>query len=197
MRKVTLIILTILLSGMTFGQEIGFRGGLNFAKTGGDSENVSFKSDLHIGLFWSDYLRKKLVYYFDATYSRQGGQIAPSVFRDWVINNNYINLNSLIGFETNKRLIIFLGPQIGIRLNGRFKSPEFLNENTTSDLSLFNFSLTSELQYRVGKIISLYSRYSHGLTSNISQDNTNTGKFPDRVIQIGIAVNVGNKRYAQ
>ena len=193
MRKAALTVLITLLTGNAiFGQEIGFRGGLNFAKTGGDSENVSFKPDFHVGLFWSDNLTRKFTYYFDATYSRQGGQVDPRVLDNFKINNNYLNISSLMGFKLYSRLTIFLGPQLGIRLNGRIRQPGVLDENATHDLSLLNLSLTTELQYQVQKRITIYTRYAHGLTSNVSQDNPNTGRFPDRVGQIGIAVSLGS-----
>lgn len=191
MKETTLsILITLLMVTTSFSQEIGLRGGMNLAKTGGDSENISIKNDYHVGVFWTDDLTPTLLYFLDATYSRQGGQVNPSLVDDYKINNSYANLSSLIGLRLGDRFRFFLGPQLGVRLNGRIVQPGFLDENYTDDLSLFNFSIGSELQYRVQQRISIYTRYAHGLTSNVSQNNPIAGRFPDRVFQIGIAVNV-------
>lgn len=175
-----------------YAQKIGIRGGLNLVTTGSDSKNISMKSDYHIGLFWSDSLAKKLICQIDATYSRQGGQGNPSLFEDFKFNHNYLNISTLVGLKLSNRLQIHLGPQMGIKINGRIKWNGFINENITDDLSFLNLSLASELQCQIADKISFYTRYAHGLTSNVSRNNTTEGRFPDRVIQLGIAVNLGN-----
>lgn len=186
----SIILLTTVIA--VFGQELGIRGGWNLATTGGDTENVLMKSAYHIGLFSSGQTSNNLVYYFDATYSRQGGAVDPRVVKDFKINNNYINLTSLVGFKASDRLSFLLGPQLGIRLNGRVRWPGFFDENTTEDLSLLNLALASAFQYHLNDRTRLYTRYAHGLTYNVSKEATNDGEFPDRVIQIGIAVNIVN-----
>lgn len=174
-------------------QKLGILGGMNLASTGGDSENTSMKPAYHIGIQWSNDNLKNFGYSVDATYSKQGANGDPRVLTNFNINNNYINIASLVGYQINNRLQLRMGPQMGVLINGRIKWEDQLDEDTTDYLSFLNFSAVAELAYELLPKLVLYIRYGHGISSNVSNSNPNVGRFPSRVFQLGSAITLKSR----
>ena len=173
-----------------FSQDVGVRGGLNVTNTGGDSGNLGWKPDFHAGAFLADDLALGLGYFVALTYSRQGAQFDRSIVNDLKINNNYINLSALLSYRLSEKWKVLAGPRVGMLVNGTIDFPGFLEGSTTESLSAFNLSAALEAQYKISEKLFLYTGYAHGLTSNVANDNPNPGRFPDRVFQLGVAMNI-------
>ena len=178
--------LLCLITFFSFSQEIGIRGGFNAATTGGDSENIGWKPDYHIGVYYADEFSGGIRYFLSTTYSRQGGQVDRDLVDDWKMHHNYINIASLLGFEFTERWVVLAGPKLGIKLNGRADYPGFLDGNISESLSALNLSAATELHHEVSDNLSIYLGYSHGLTSNVAANNPVPGRFPDRFFQLGL-----------
>ena len=190
MKALALLFMTIFFSTYSYAQTFGIRGGLNLATLGGDAEDVGFGADYHVGLFLSNTFTKNLWYQLDATYSRQGAGGDTRVIHNYHIDNDYINLTTLAGLKVSDRLKMLLGPQVGVLLKGSTEWEGFFDNTTTEDLSLLNFSIAADMQYDLMRNIATFIRYAHGISSNVAQDNPNQGTFPDRVIQLGLKVNL-------
>ncbi len=185
-----LLLFSLFTSLPGFSQDVGVRGGLNVTNTGGDSGNLGWKPDFHAGVFLADDLTSGLGYFVTLAYSRQGAQYDRSIVNDWKINNNYINLSALLRYQLSEEWKVLAGPRVGMLVNGTIDFPGFSEGSTTESLSAFNLSAALEVQYKILKKLFLYAGYAHGLTSNVANDNSNPGRFPDRVFQLGVAVNI-------
>lgn len=123
MKKLILIVFTVLLSVTTFAQgiDVGIKAGANFA-TLTDVSDVSTRTGLVIGAFVSLKFTEKMAIQGDVLYSQQGAK-GENGFSDLEID--YINFPIVFKYYIIKRLNIQAGPQFGTAVNdnvGDFQS---------------------------------------------------------------------------
>lgn len=171
------------LSLVTFSQgvEFGLIAGSNYSTMGGDTKNMDGKIDFHAGLFLNRNAIPNINYNLEVVYSRQGASASDV---DLTLLYNYINTSVLVKYLVTSSLHIFVGPQLGIRVNGKVDDGN-KKEDVTEDLGTANFAVVSGIGYYLTSNVHIIGRYNHGFSSNTSDILTNQ-KFPFRVAQLSI-----------
>jgi len=182
-RCIITVVTILALSSTAFTQDnysIGVRGGLNYATIGGDAKNLEPRVGFHVGLFCEGGINDVFKFGTELQYSSQGTQTkdTPSI----IYKYNYLTLPFLLKVVPPNQswFYIQIGPQFGYLLNAKKDEKPIKDEMNMIDLSLLGgvgFSVTSRL--------SIFARYSYGLTSTADKDNDKM--LPNRTGQFGIA----------
>ncbi len=168
MKKLILIVFTVLVSATTFAQgiDVGIKAGANFA-TLTDVDDVSTRTGLLIGAFVTLKFTDKMALQGDVLYSQQGATNDIGGMKD--IELDYINFPVVFKYYIVNRLNIQAGPQFGSVINDNY------NNNLESfdisgvvgigvDLPL-NFRVTGRYNFGLNDI-AFVNYYGNGVTTN-------------------------------
>jgi len=120
MKKLILLVFTILISSTSFAQgiDVGIKAGANFS-TLTDVSDVSTRTGLLIGAFVTLKFTDKMALQGDILYSQQGAK-GENGFDD--LELDYINFPIVFKYYIVKRLNIQAGPQFGSVVNDNYNS---------------------------------------------------------------------------
>ncbi len=151
MKKLFLIVFTILLSATTFAQgiDVGIKAGANFA-TLTDVSDVSTRTGLVLGAFVTLKFSDKMALQGDLLYSQQGAS-GDNGFSDLEID--YINFPIVFKYYIVKRLNIQAGPQFGTAVN-----------DNVGDFQSFDVSGVVGMGIDLPLNLRVTARYNFGLT---------------------------------
>ena len=193
MRRFTLLILFLLISGMTFaGLELGIKAGYNANKLSANIDSVSsqFKSGMQLGIFIR--AGKRFFIQPELIYTLQGAQYIlndPTNTHSWnqkVIIGS-IDVPVLLGFKIiNGKKINFrvnLGPMASFVTNKTIKdmNADWLGPITKSSINSVNWYIQAGLGVDLW-LFTIDMRYQGGLNEVISsvQSNSQTWDFSSK-----------------
>ncbi len=163
MKKLILIVFTVLLTATSFAQgiDVGIKAGANFA-TLTDVDDVSTRTGLLIGAFVTLKFTDKMALQGDILYSQQGAK-GDNGASD--IELDYINFPIVFKYYIVDRLNIQAGPQFGSVINDNLGDTRFESFDVSGVVGI---GVDLPLHLRVT------GRYGFGL-SDISFIDFNTG----------------------
>ncbi len=163
MKKLILIVFTVLLTVTTFAQGIdfGIKAGVNFA-TLTDASEFSNKTGFVGGVFAGIKFSDKIAIQGDLLYSQQGAETDIDK-----IDLNYVNIPVVLKYFLMKGLNIQAGPQFGFIVDDNVK------EVIGNIFEAESFDLTGVvgLGYDFSMGLRADARYNFGLTDVIDGDN--------------------------
>jgi hypothetical protein len=128
MKKLILIILTMLIPIVTFSQKKGgILLGLNNSSISEGvlgAISISGETGFHIGGFYESNITEKIKFRPKIIFSQQGNRYESDLSEHIMYESNY--LNTLLNFKFFKSTYILVGPQFGIFLSGN----GYANNNT-------------------------------------------------------------------
>ncbi len=159
MKKLILLVFTVLLTATSFAQgiDVGIKAGANFA-TLTDVGDTSTRTGLLIGAFVTLKFSDKLALQGDALYSQEGSEFDASE-----INLEYINFPIVLKYYVVKRLNIHAGPQFGFIVDADIST---LIENIGAQIGTNTFNLSGVVGIGVDLPLGFRAsgRYNFGLT---------------------------------
>ncbi|PHS64118.1 MAG: hypothetical protein COB12_08255 [Flavobacterium sp.] len=152
MKKLILIVFTILLSATTFAQgiDVGIKAGANFA-TLTDVSDVSTRTGLVLGAFATIKFNDKMAIQGDLLYSQQGAK-GDNGLSD--LELDYIIFPVVFKYYIVKRLNIQAGPQFG----------NVISDNDLGDFQSFDVSGVVGIGIDLPLNLRITARYNFGLT---------------------------------
>ena len=182
-------IIAVLFSVVVNGQtSLGIKGGINIAsiKTK-DMDNDGYKPRVsgHVGIYANKMLNKYFAIQPEVLYSGEGQRFTfNSVEHKWALS--YIEIPLLLQVYPIKDLYIEAGPQAGLLLSAKDKMPNDNHVDVKANFATAQFSIATGIGFRIVDRVTVYGRYSFGLTDIYSYDasiiqHSNVG-------QIGVAV---------
>ena len=118
MKKITLLVVAILISASGFSQEIdlGIKAGANFATLSDAQNGPSSKTGFQAGIFAGLKLGDKIGIQADILYSQQGAEFSATDF-----DLTYVNIPIVLKYYVFGGLNIQAGPQFGILVDDNIK----------------------------------------------------------------------------
>ncbi len=132
MKKITLLVVAILISASGFSQKIdlGVKAGVNFATLSDVEGGPSNKTGFQAGIFAALKLGDKIGVQGDVLYSQQGAEFSATKF-----DITYVNIPIVLKYYVFGGLNIQAGPQFGIVVDDNIKDIEATLEAETTDIS--------------------------------------------------------------
>lgn len=171
--------------------DFGFRAGLNFSSFSDDEVlSADRLAGLHLGLFGRYSLSERLAIKGELIYSMQGARADKfSVFENYAINLNYLNIPVLAEITFGQNVKFELGPYVGILLDSRQSFKELTTADTPLDVSeddtnSIDLGVAVGLSYAMSDKFSLGARYNHGFIDALGSDFFGNAAGQNSVIQI-------------
>ena len=155
MKKLVLIVFTVLLSSSIFAQgvDFGVKAGANFLILI-DTAGLDNKTGFVIGVFGGIKFNDKVAVQADLLYSQQGAKFSPGD-----IDLDYINVPVVLRYFVFKGLNIQAGPQFGFVVND-----EEYNKFQPRVPESFDLTGVAGVGYDLPMGLRLAARYNFGLT---------------------------------
>lgn len=162
MKKLLLIVFTVLLSSSVFAQsaDFGIKAGANFA-TLTDASGLDNKTGFVIGVFGGIKFNDKVGIQADLLYSQQGAD--PKIGD---LDLDYVNVPVVLRYFVVQGLNIQLGPQFG-----------FIVEDSDIDAEAFDLTGVAGVGYDLPMGIRLAARYNFGLTEVVKNSDSKNSVF--------------------
>jgi len=157
MKKLFLLVFTVLLSSSVFAQsaDFGIKAGANFA-TLTDATGLDNKTGFVIGVFGGIKFNDKVAIQGDILYSQQG---ADSNIFD--LDLDYVNVPVVLRYFVVQGLNLQAGPQFG-----------FIVNDGDADAESFDLSGVAGVGYDLPMGIRLAARYNFGLTDVVKDSGS-------------------------
>lgn len=181
MKIFSLILCSLLLATISLQaqDQIGIKGGINFANYGGDVINNKIKPGIHLGAFANFNIIDELYIQPELLYSLQGSHFKNSeVSLDYSEHLHYINLPVLARYYLTENISVHAGPYFGVLIGGKAKGNLYgtdINQDIDQIRSLksFDFGLAAGMAYQLVNRLNIGVRLNLGVL-NISK-NQNPG----------------------
>ncbi|KXX67964.1 porin family protein [Flammeovirga sp. SJP92] len=157
----------------------GFKGGFNYSKIGGDAEGVNSKAGIYMGVFIKVKMSNIFYIQNEAVYSMQGTKLGDNIYAKY----DYINFPVILKiFPYTKGFHFQIGPQLGTIISANI-SGKGNGLDVFDQIEKVDYAFAFGIGYNFIHGTSIDLRYNFGLKST-----TDTGKFPNNVLQIGLEV---------
>ena len=200
MRFLILFLLIIASSNFSFSQtSLGLKAGLNYGTFNFPIEYITvadnnYRPGFYVGENSNIRLNEKFFFLFELMYSEKGTEGEPGkAFHEKLIMH-YANMPILFNYILNKRINLYLGPDIGILLDANIETPtgtvdanEYLQ---TFDLGLamgFSIDLIKGL-YLDARYVEGLTRLHEGLFRKEEADHDKSGR--NRSVQVGFGYRI-------
>ncbi|MGI9542036.1 MAG: porin family protein [Cyclobacteriaceae bacterium] len=213
MKKFSLILLALALANIAAQaqDQIGIKGGINFANYGGDVIDNKVKPGIHLGAFLNFRIIDELYVQPELLYSLQGSHFKRSeVSLDYKEHLHYINLPILARYYLTENISVHAGPYFGVLISGKAKGNWYgteINQNIDQVRSLksFDFGLVAGIAYQLANRLNIGARLNLGVLNLSKNDNPVGGggdgfeyeynydsNLTNRVIQVYVAMPLKN-----
>ena len=206
---ITGILCLFFISNFNLAQEMdfGLKGGINFSTLSGESTknregrqtSVDAKTGFYVGAFMNYELNGKWAVQPELLVSYQGANIEIQRWEGIPVEAKgdvampYILLPVMLQFEPVDKLILELGPQVGLNLSKeiKVKGKVELNDETIDleerikDVAQFDFSLNAGVGYEFMDDFTAKFRFSQGLNS-LDQRDFEPFELFNRVYSLGV-----------
>ena len=186
--------------------ELGIKGGINFANLQGDVNENRMKIGPHLGGFINFDILEDFLLQVELLYSLQG-----ALYKNNELNLNYkdhlhyINIPVLVKYLANEDISIHGGGYLGGFLFGKRKGTNYGTEvnQDIDNIKLLDYGVLLGLAYQLNEYLTIAARYNLGL-ANIYDNPEPTMvngdgyeyeysydyKLHNRVLQLSVAYNI-------
>lgn len=184
MKKFTLILCSLILTftSLLAQDQIGIKGGLNFANYGGDVFDNKIKPGIHLGAFVNFNIIDELYIQPELLYSLQGAHFKNDKSNlDYKEHLHYINLPLVARYYLTENISVHAGPYVGLLIGGKAKGNFFGSEidqkiEEVRPLKPLDFGLVAGVAYQLLNRVNLGVRFNLGL-ANIAKKEDFGGGF--------------------
>lgn len=165
----------------------GLKLGTDLHKTDGQSFKDEFSFGYHVGAFAEINLTGKLNFQPEVYYSQSEAKTATDFSSVYGVNNikkvklSYLNIPILFNIKPVPMLALQLGPQFGVKLNKN----KNLAQNGKDAFKSGDVGAVAGVQLSFTKI-KIYGRYILGLNDVNNTGASNTGKWNNQTLHLGI-----------
>ena len=189
MKKITLLVVAVLISASGFSQEIdlGIKAGVNFASING-VENADAKSitGFQAGVFAGLKLGDKIGLQADILYSKQGAKITSGGI-ETKFDLSYANIPIVLKYYIFQGLNIQAGPQFGFKVDDNIK--DIVGAAAAVEAKTTDISGVVGLGFDLPMGLRVDGRYNFGLSDvlkDISPGQTYSVKWKNTVISLAV-----------
>lgn len=165
--------------------QFGFKGGLNFANLGGDSQNTSMKFGGTIGIYSVFKATDFLEIQPELMYATQGADAKLDGERIASANYNYVNLPIMMKlYPTKHKFNLQVGPQFGVLTSGKIVDAYDRNVfiDVRDEMTKIDFGIGLGMGLST-KDIDIDLRYTLGISSTVAETGEGND-VPNRVLQL-------------
>lgn len=181
MKKILILVFTVLLSSHAFSQglDFGIKAGVNFS-TLTDASGLDNRTGFVAGIFVGGKLSDKIGLQADLLYSQQGAEFSAGEF-----DLNYVNVPIVLKYFLTENLHVHGGPQFGVLIDDTAQTVigETINDIATNDFDISGV-VGAGLDLPLG--IRLDGRYNFGLTDVPNDTEKGLTKGKNSVITLSI-----------
>ena len=172
MKKISLIIISVLASTLVFAQhgaKFGLKGGLNVSSLKIENfDDLDARLGLHLGVISHIHLAPQWALQPELLYSQEGAKMKVND-GDVDIKLDYINVPVMVQYMFNNGFRIEAGPQFGLAVNQKYEDDDTdYEEDADEEFKSTNVGLGFGVNYLSYSGFGVGARYNLGL-SNISE----------------------------
>lgn len=182
MKKISLLFLTLCVSGAVFAQtpNFGIKGGVNVSTIQSDL-NLDSRLGLHLGALAHIHLSPQWALQPELVYSSEGArQDVTNGNVAW--KNDYINLPVMVQYMFNNGFRIEAGPQFGYLVSSTIEDDDDVEDDANDTFKSANVSLGVGLSYLSYSGLGVGARYNLGL----SEINEGPRELKARTFQLSL-----------
>ena len=181
MKKIVVLVVTVLISAGSFSQGIdfGLKAGVNFSNISGET-GFSNKTGFVAGIFAGAKLSDKIGLQADLLYSQQGAEFEFGSF-----DLNYVNVPIVLKYYFSDSFHVHGGPQFGVLIDDETQTVigETINDIGTNE---FDISGVVGLGVDLPLGIRLDGRYNFGLADVPNEKDSAYDSGKNRVITLSL-----------
>lgn len=165
-------------------QNIGIKGGLNFATVSnyGDNNRVSG----NVGLYFHSKLNRTWAIQPEILYSGEGVKYYTTPYgAENTLALSYIQVPIMFQYYPVRQFYLEFGPQIGALINASVKDDNNNKINVNSDYNKLAVSLDAGMGIQATRQLGFFARYNFGMTDVTSGDNQS---YYSNVGQLGLTL---------
>lgn len=182
-------------------QSLGLRAGANFSnivKTDDNDFNTEFKTGFHAGITLDIPLVSRLSFAPEIMYSQKGYKSTGTSLlfgeNEYSVTTHFVDVPILLKINTGNGFNLHLGPQVSF-LTSTTESFKTGSEEFRSTIKEENENLKNNLLggvigagFNVGSRTNIIARYSRDFQKNYDDGSSETPRFKNQVIQVGLGV---------
>jgi hypothetical protein len=173
MKKISLVVMGLALTTMSFAQHVqfGLKAGVNLADIDDSQAPTDKRTAYHFGALAHIHLSRSWAIQPEVVYSAQGAEYNEAAYNG-TDKVNYINVPVLIQYMTPQGLRFQAGPQVGFLTSAKFKNRVDENEIDIEDVfDNADFSVALGVGYLTPIGLGVDARYNLGVNNVYKNEN--------------------------